>query len=104
MVTLSFRNGKVVGARRATGVDVARFRLLLDRLGVNYADIARRDEAVRATRIVVGKRNIKVEYSNGWSEEVRNGRYRLRDAFGRNVTERPATDADQARLRALLPE
>lgn len=40
-------------------------------------------------------------YSDGWREEVENGRYELKDAKNRTVVERPATRQDYNRLGAI---
>ncbi|WP_304620136.1 hypothetical protein [Paracoccus sediminilitoris] len=40
-------------------------------------------------------------YSDGWREELENGRYELKDAQGRTVIERSATPQDRARLASF---
>lgn len=44
---------------------------------------------------------IEVTYADGWREELENGRYELKDAQGRTVVERRATDQDLARLSSF---
>ena len=46
--------------------------------------------------------NIEVTYSDGTKEEIESGFYERKDANGRTVEERPATQADVNRLRDLL--
>jgi len=45
--------------------------------------------------------NIRIDYSNGWEERIRGGRYRLKDPKGRTVADRTATQADYRRLREI---
>ncbi|MDQ1901633.1 hypothetical protein RAH32_14410 [Paracoccus sp. WLY502] len=47
-------------------------------------------------------RGIEVTYSDGWREELENGRYELKDAQNRTVVERPATRQDYDRLGAIV--
>lgn len=47
--------------------------------------------------------DIEVVYASGIKEEIQGGRYEMKDARGRTVTERRATAADRKRLSALLP-
>lgn len=56
------------------------------------------------TRVEILKngREIRLFYANGWREEIRNGRYELRDNKNRRVVERPAESGDYARLQELL--
>jgi len=44
---------------------------------------------------------IEVRYSDGTKEEIEGGRYERKDANGRTVEQRPATQADIARLSGL---
>jgi hypothetical protein len=46
--------------------------------------------------------NIKVLHPEGMKEEIENGRYVMKDAMGRTIISRPATDTDGARLRGLM--
>ena len=45
--------------------------------------------------------NLRLVYSNGWEERIRNGRYRLTDPKGRTVSFRAATEADVIRMRQI---
>lgn len=54
------------------------------------------------TRYERSDRGIEVTYSDGWREEVENGRYELKDAQNRTVVERPATRQDYDRLGAIV--
>jgi hypothetical protein len=45
--------------------------------------------------------SVEVIYSNGWKEEIENGRYERKNPSGRTVEERRATQADADRLMAL---
>lgn len=42
---------------------------------------------------------IRVTHRNGMREQIAAGRYRMTDNKGRTIVERPATKADEARLR-----
>jgi hypothetical protein len=53
------------------------------------------------TRVERSARGIEVTYSDGWREELENGRYELKDAQNRTVVERPATRQDYNRLGAI---
>ena len=44
--------------------------------------------------------HVEIGYSDGWKEEVENGRYELKSPGNRTVVERPATQADIDRLNA----
>jgi hypothetical protein len=46
--------------------------------------------------------NIKVVHPEGMKEQIENGRYVMKDAVGRTIINRPATEADRARLRGLM--
>jgi len=50
------------------------------------------------SKLEVGGANIEITYTDGWKEEIENGRYELKDAQNRTVIERPARDADRQRL------
>ena len=56
------------------------------------------------TRVEIGDggREIKLFYANGWREEIRGGRYVLRDDDNRLVVDRAVTEDDYARLQGLL--
>ena len=57
--------------------------------------------SARPTEVERSTRGIEVTYSDGWREEVENGRYELKDAQGRTVIERSATAQDRARLASF---
>jgi len=44
---------------------------------------------------------VQVIHRNGLSEELGNGRYRMKDAKGRTIVDRRATNKDSARMRDL---
>ena len=46
--------------------------------------------------------HIEIGYSDGWKEEVENGRYELKNPSNRTVIERPATQSDINRLNAAI--
>lgn len=90
-------SGRTVERRRATGADVSRLRALAESATVRGASGGEGiDRTLRAVTIRGG--DMMAEYANGWSEEVRDGRYRLMDPYGRVVARREATDADRARI------
>ncbi|WP_299775337.1 hypothetical protein [uncultured Tateyamaria sp.] len=53
------------------------------------------------SRIEVSGSGIEIRYANGAREEIKNGRYRVRDENGTRVIQRRATGPDVVRLRAL---
>lgn len=53
------------------------------------------------SKIEVSSDGIEVSYSDGTREEIENGRYERKNAAGRTIEERPATQADIDRLMAL---
>ncbi len=44
---------------------------------------------------------VEIRYTNGWKEELENGRYELKNASNRTVVERRATAEDIARMNGL---
>lgn len=48
--------------------------------------------------------DLRIQYSNGWDERIRGGRYRLLDPSGQIVTDRPATGQDRERMRAIADQ
>ncbi|HHG90897.1 MAG TPA: hypothetical protein ENJ90_10550, partial [Devosia sp.] len=46
--------------------------------------------------------SIEIKYSDGWKEEIENGRYELKDPNGNEIISRPATDADITRLSSVF--
>ncbi|QCP87218.1 hypothetical protein EYE35_11390 [Cereibacter sphaeroides] len=99
--------GRTIVERPATPAD---FRLLeRARQGATLAS-ARKPQAAPARRgaggggvvakLEISGRNIEVTYSDGWKEEIENGRYELKDDLNRTVIARPARRADRERLMA----
>ena len=52
-------------------------------------------------RVEIEGNNIEVEFPDGTKEEIEAGRFERKNALGRTIVERPATQADFVRLRAL---
>ncbi len=52
-------------------------------------------------RVEVAGNSIEVVHPDGTKEEIENGRFEQKNAAGRTVVERPATQADVARLRGF---
>lgn len=52
-------------------------------------------------RVEISGNDIEVVHPDGTKEEIENGRFERKDVNGRTVVERPATDADVARLRGF---
>lgn len=97
-------NGSVQQSHRASGADIVRIRLLASGQGVRSttATVAANDTApAHPIRIRLGRRSVSVDYSNGWTEVVEDGQYRMVDRYGNTILSRPASQADFDRLRAL---
>jgi hypothetical protein len=63
-----------------------------------------RDVPARFGKVVrtnVDDSEIEVRYSDGWREEIKNGRYRLKNPSSQVVVSRPATNGDWRRLRRI---
>ncbi|MFQ6774592.1 hypothetical protein V6Z69_05220 [Cereibacter sphaeroides] len=97
--------GRTIVERPATPAD---YQLLEQaRQGVTRASV-RKPQAAPARRgtggggvvakLEVRGRNIEVTYTDGWKEEIENGRYELKDELNRTVIQRPARRADRERL------
>lgn len=52
------------------------------------------------TKVEVSSTGVEVTYADGTKEEIENGRYERKNAAGRTVEQRPATQADIDRLLA----
>jgi hypothetical protein len=52
--------------------------------------------------IQINGSTIEVLHSNGMREKVSGGSYEMKDSRGRTIIERPATEADESRLRDML--
>jgi hypothetical protein len=90
------RFGRTVEERPATQADIDRLRGMA---GSSGAAATRLVSSGAAARVEIGANGIEVVYSDGTKEEIENGRYQRKDAAGRTVEERPATQADIDRLR-----
>ena len=55
---------------------------------------------LRVTKMERSGSGIEVEYSNGVKEEIENGRYEMKNAAGRTVLERRATQQDVNRIQS----
>ncbi|OYX42343.1 MAG: hypothetical protein B7Z02_12440 [Rhodobacterales bacterium 32-67-9] len=56
---------------------------------------------VTVSKIEVSSSGVEVRYSDGTKEEIENGRYERKNAAGRTVEERRATQADLDRILSL---
>ena len=85
-----------VEERATTPEDIARLTSLADDFVTALAPI-------EATVIEIERESgeIEVKYADGTSEEIENGVYERKNAADQKVLERPATDADIARIEAL---
>ncbi|MFN3262568.1 MAG: calcium-binding protein [Pikeienuella sp.] len=92
--------GRTVEERAATAADFARLEALVAGAG---ADALREVRLEDGSTVEFGPRKIEVTYPDGAQEEIENGIYERYDASGRTVEERLATEADIARLEALIP-
>ncbi len=54
------------------------------------------------TRLEIDGSNVEVVHRDGIREEIAGGRYRMRDAQGRLIIERIATESDRGRFRAMV--
>ena len=52
-------------------------------------------------KVEINGSSIEVGHADGTKEEIENGRFEMKDANGRTIVERPATEADRARLEGL---
>lgn len=91
--------GRTVVERRATAADRRRLERAANRLTRSVAPS--NDRSAQAAKVEVAGNNIEVVYSDGWKEEIENGRYELKDPSNNTVIERPARTADINRLRRL---
>ncbi|MGX7875937.1 hypothetical protein ACVDG5_027350 [Mesorhizobium sp. ORM6] len=57
--------------------------------------------ATTGDRVDVDGNKITVEHPDGMTEQIENGRFKMRDALGRMIIDRRATPADVSRLKAL---
>ena len=92
--------GDVVESRRATGADIALMKSITNGLQAARPG-APGQRGARVVRAETTPNRVRVSYSNGWTEEIRRGTYRLVDGFGNAVISRPASEADRKRLARL---
>lgn len=90
--------GMTLQTHRASGADIVRIRTLA---AGHRSQAPTSAPPAHPVRIVLGRNSVSVEYSNGWTEVVENGQYRMVDSFGSAILARPAGQADLDRLRAL---
>ncbi len=93
--------GKTVVSRRATGADFARLRARANGISI---DSIRRPTNTNETGVngaYISGKNIRLTYTNGWSEEISSGQYTLRDQYNRTVVSRPASKSDINRMRQI---
>ncbi|WP_318013621.1 MULTISPECIES: hypothetical protein [unclassified Mesorhizobium] len=57
--------------------------------------------ATTGDRVEIDDNKIVVQHPNGFGEEIEKGRFKMTDALGRTIVERPATAADISRLKGL---
>jgi hypothetical protein len=72
-----------------------------DNGGDDGRDGAEHVNSATGDKVEINGSNIEVEHPDGTKEEIERGRYEMKDASGRTIVERPATDADRARLEAM---
>lgn len=105
-------SGRTIVERPATAAD----RALLDgtRNGMRPAGAAAGGSGIAApprngnrggglvAEVEVSGENIEIRYTDGWKEEIENGRYQLKDELNRTVIERSARPSDRDRLFAAV--
>ena len=97
---LKDRTGKTLLERRATGPDISRLRALAERVSIRSVTRGKPSKSGVA-RARANRNDIEIEYANGWSEIIKQGRYLLKDPYNRTVVQRPATTQDRRRLSKL---
>ena len=90
--------GRTVEERPATQADIDRLNAAVDS---GSLDTATRESDPNVIKTEVEGNGIEVTYADGTKEEIENGVYERKDAAGRTVEERPATQADIDRLAAV---
>ena len=90
--------GRTVEERPATQADIDRLNAAVDS---GSLDTATRESDPNIIKTEVEGNGIEVTYADGTKEEIENGVYERKDAAGRTVEERPATQADIDRLAAV---
>lgn len=99
--TFRAATGKIVVSRRATGADLARLRARANGVSISSIRRSRNSNATSVNSAKISGNDIKLTYSNGWTEEISSGRYKLKDQYNRTVVSRPASKADIQRLRQV---
>ncbi len=89
--------GRTVEERPATQADIDR---LMAAASGGALDTATRESDSGVVKTEVQGNSIEVTYADGTKEEIENGVYERKNAAGRTVEERPATQADFDRLAA----
>ncbi|WP_428545562.1 hypothetical protein [Profundibacter sp.] len=77
--------GKTVVSRRATGADFARLRARANGISIDSIRRPRNSSETGVNGATVSGKNIRLTYTNGWSEEISSGQYTLRDQYNRTV-------------------
>ena len=107
-VEIKNADGRTIVERPATAEDRALLQQASTRAGATGrggADLPPRDGTRGGglvARVEVSGENIEIIYSDGWTEEIENGRYQLKDAANRTLVERTARAADRDRLFAAV--
>ena len=99
-------SGRTVLERPASAEDFGRIQSNVTNSGLTLGAPAAGSGAhlspdAQARKIEHAGSAIEVRYRDGWKEEIEAGRYQLKDPHNQTVVERPATQADHDRLRAL---
>ena len=90
--------GRTVEERPATQADIQR---LTAAASGGALDTATRDSNPGVVKTEVEGNSIEVTFADGTKEEIENGVYERKNAAGRTVEERPATQADFDRLAGI---
>ncbi len=88
--------GRTVEERPATQADIDRLRGLA---GPGVVAATRRVGAGDVAKVEISANGIEVVNNDGSKEEIEDGRYQRKDALGRTIEERRATQADVDRLQ-----
>ena len=91
-------SGRTVEERPATQADIDRLRGLA---GPGVVAATRRVGSGSVAKVEISRAGIEVVNNDGSKEEIEDGRYERKDALGRTVEERPATQADVDRLQLV---
>ncbi len=94
--------GKILEQRPATGADLVRLRAHAGgRVTPGVSAGAPSAPPGQPAKIHIRGRDVTVTYTNGWTEAVERGRYRLTDRYGHVAVKRAATASDRNRLMGL---